>query len=75
MPVIVGATVGFPSSVTPVSVTTSLVSKAIELAVAGAVPSSGADVTIVGSVLSIRTFVATSLPWLLNASTATARMS
>ena len=60
---------------TPVSVTSSLVSKVIAPAVAGTAPSAGVEETIDGAVLSIRMPPRTLVPWLPSESTASARMS
>ncbi len=75
VPVIVGATVGLPSRVMPLGVTTSLASNAIELAAVTTDPSAGVDDVTFGALLSIRTFGRIDVPTLPSESTARARRS
>ena len=75
VPVIVGATVARPSSVTPLRVTISLASSSIELADVMTEPSDGAADEMLGAVLSIRMLERTAVPTLPSESVATVRRS
>ena len=75
VPLITGATVAAPSSVTLTGVTDSLVTSVIELADGTVEPSAGEEETIRGGVLSMRMPLTTSLDELPKLSHTVARRS
>ncbi len=75
VPLMTGATVALPSSVTPIGVAASLVTSEIELAEVTVEPSVGVDEMTRGAVLSIRMPVTTSTEELPSESETVARRS